>query len=182
MYQKILDEAIIELKETEFPELLEEQTQKTFVRDCTLETDMELLIPDEYVNHITERLNLYKELDSLETEDALILFQERMIDRFGPIPVQTSELFNAVRLRWLAKEIGFEKIILKNRMMTGYFITNPESPYYQSENFTRVLQYVQTNPRLCSMKEGNERLSLTFKTVQTLENGLKVFRTVLGIE
>ncbi|MHC1707790.1 MAG: transcription-repair coupling factor [Bacteroidales bacterium] len=182
MYQKILDEAILELKETEFPELLGEQIEKSYVRDCVLETDMEILIPDDYVNHITERLNLYKELDSIDNEEDLSAFQEKLIDRFGPIPGQTAELFNAVRLRWLAREIGFEKIVLRNSMMTGYFVTNPESPYYQSENFTRVLQYVQTNPRLCSMKEGNEKLSLTFKTSRTLEDGLKVFRTLLGIE
>lgn len=178
MYQKILDEAIMELKETEFPELLEQQKDTTYVKDCTIETDLEILIPDQYVNHTTERLNLYKELDNIESEEALMDFQERMIDRFGPIPPETTGLFNALRLRKLARQIGFEKIILKNKVMTGYFVTNPESPYYQSESFTRILQYVQANPSSCSMKEGHERLSLTFKTVQTLEDGLQLLRKI----
>ncbi len=179
MYQKILDEAILELKETEFPELLENTAENIYVRDCSIETDMEILIPDTYVNHITERLNLYKELDNIEKEEDLLQYQERLIDRFGPVPAETASLFNALRLRWIAKEIGFEKIILKNKNMTGYFISNPESPYYQSENFTRVLNFIQSNPRLCSMKEGNEKLSLTFKNIAVLEDGLAMLRKVI---
>ncbi|MCX6272948.1 MAG: helicase-related protein, partial [Bacteroidetes bacterium] len=178
MYQKILDEAIIELKESDFPELIDQQKAETFIKDCSIETDMEILIPDDYVHHMTERLNLYKELDNIENEERLQEFQERLIDRFGPIPSATAGLFNALRLRWLARNIGFERLILRNNMVTGYFLPNPESSYYQSESFTRVLQYVQANPPTCSMKEGKEKLSLAFKNISNLQEALTVFRKI----
>ncbi len=178
MYQKILDEAILELKETDFPELMESESHKGFVRECTLETDLEVLIPNDYVNHITERLHLYKELDHIEDENGLEAYQERMIDRFGPIPPEVSRLFQAVRLRWVAKEAGFEKLVIRNQMMTGYFIPNPESAYYQSDIFTDILKYVQTHPSRCGMKEGNEKLSLTFRNIPSLQEALEVMRAL----
>ncbi|RLD53415.1 MAG: transcription-repair coupling factor, partial [Bacteroidetes bacterium] len=139
MYHKILDEAILELKETEFKELYKEEAPVEFVRDCQIETDMAILIPDDYVTNITERLSLYKDLDGAESEEELSIFVEHLIDRFGPIPPQTQELVNTIRLRWLAKEIGFEKIYMKNEKLTGYFLSNQESAFYQSGNFSKVL-------------------------------------------
>jgi len=181
MYQKILDEAIFELKQSDFPELAAEEKDAAWVKECSLETDLELLIPPDYVNNTTERLNLYKELDSIPDETQLMQFQEKLIDRFGPVPPPTSGLFNALRMRWLAREAGFEKIVLRNQVMTGYFVPNQESPYYQSDTFSGMLSYVQANPRKCSMKEGNEKLSLTFKNIRNVQEGLAVMREVLGV-
>ena len=176
MYQKILDEAIHELKHSEFSDLYPAETQKDFVRECQMETDLEILIPDDYIANITERLSLYKELDSTETEEALLAFQDRMIDRFGPVPPETQELFNAIRLRRLAKESGMEKLVLRNGVMTGYFVADQESPYFQSDIFTSVLRYVQANPRSCKMKETNGKLSLTFLEVKSVGSGLQKLR------
>lgn len=177
MYQKILDEAILELKETDFKDLYREELQK-FVRDCQIETDMSLLITDDFVTNITERLSLYKELDNIEEELELQQFRLRLIDRFGPVPSQTEELINAIRLRWLGRETGFEKILLKNEKMTGYFISNQESPYYRSEKFTHVLNFVKRNPLRCWMKEGRDKLSLTFEKVKTVENAIRILKDI----
>ena len=178
MYHKILDEAVMELKETEFKDLYKEEIQKDFVRDCQIETDLALLIPDDYVTNITERLSLYKELDNIEEEVELQRFRLRLIDRFGPVPPQTEELINAIRLRWLGREIGFEKILMKMEKLTGYFISNQDSPYYQSERFTSVLRFVQQNPSLCRMKEGKDRLTLTFLKIQTVSRAIEVLKII----
>ncbi len=180
MYQKILDEAMHELKISEFSDLYPEETQKEFVRDCQLETDLEILIPDDYIANITERLSLYKELDNTESEEALLAFQDRMIDRFGPVPQETQELFNAIRLRRLAKELGMEKLVLRNGLMTGYFISDQQSPYFQSDIFTAVLRYVQMNAKGCRMKETGGRLTLTVYNVPTVVDGLGILRKVSG--
>jgi transcription-repair coupling factor (superfamily II helicase) len=176
MYQKILDEAMHELKLAEYSELYKDEMDKEFVRECQIETDLEILIPDNYITNITERLSLYKELDSTETEEALLAFQDQLIDRFGPIPAETQELINAIRLRRLAKSIGIEKLILRNHLMTGYFLSNEASPYYQSEIFTAVLKYVQTHSSTCRMKEGSGKLTVTFQNVRSVSNALKVLR------
>jgi transcription-repair coupling factor (superfamily II helicase) len=165
MYHKILDEAVRELKETEFKEYFNETVDHVFVKDCQIETDLEILIPDEYVNSVQERLSLYKELDNLETEEELDKFREHIIDRFGAIPLQTQELVNTITLRKMARDTGFEKLVLKGNKMIGFFIPNEDSAYYQSEAFTRVLNYVQANPNACKMKEGNKRLTLTWENV-----------------
>jgi transcription-repair coupling factor (superfamily II helicase) len=180
MYHKILDEAILELKETDFKELYKEEAAIEFVRDCQIETDMAILIPDDYVTNITERLSLYKDLDGANSEEELAIFIEHLIDRFGPIPPQTQELVNTIRLRWLAKDIGFEKIFMKNEKLTGYFISNQESAFYQSEKFSRVLQYVQQNPSLCRMREARDKLSLTFYNITTVGKALQVLNGVLN--
>ena len=168
MYQKILDEAILELKETDFKELYKDEIPKDFVRDCLIETDLEILIPDEYLSNITERLSLYKELDNLNNEEELFAFQEKLIDRFGPLPKPTQELINTIRLRWIAKSIGFEKLVLKNSNMLGYFISNQDSPYYQSDSFSYILKFIQENPYYCRMKEGNNKLTLSFENVRNI--------------
>ncbi|MCX6267765.1 MAG: transcription-repair coupling factor [Bacteroidetes bacterium] len=172
MYQKILDEALLELKETEFKDLFPTDTPKSYVRDCVIETDLEILIPDYYITNITERLNLYKELDSLETEENLMKFMERMIDRFGPIPKQTVSLLHTIRLRWLARTIGFEKLVLRNQRLTAYFINNPESAYFQSEQFTAILEFMKLNPAFCKMTEEKNRLFMTFRDVPGINEAL----------
>ena len=184
MYHRILDEAIQELKENEFKGVFEAQEEISFVKDCQIETDLELLIPDDYITNIRERLALYKELDSIETEELLLEFQDKLIDRFGPLPKEASGLMNAVRMRWLAKKVGFEKIILRNRNLTGYFISNQDSAYYQSPEFTAILQFVQSNPGRCRMKEAKERLTLAFNEIHTVFDALEILKDLFeqGIE
>ncbi|MFT7614759.1 MAG: transcription-repair coupling factor (superfamily II helicase), partial [Parvicellaceae bacterium] len=140
MYQKILDEAIQELKETEFKELFKKEVSEgKYVKDCQVETDLELVIPDDYVNNITERLSLYRNLDGVKKEEDLAKFQAELVDRFGEVPEETLSLISTVRLRWLARDIGFEKVILKRNTLIGTFIADQTNPYYQSTKFTRVL-------------------------------------------
>ena len=177
MYQKILNEAIQELKETEFKDMYDE-LQTAFVHDCQIETDMEILIPDDYVSNIAERINLYKELDNYETEEELADFEKELIDRFGPVPESTKELIQALRLRWVGKAIGVEKLVLKQNKLICYFISNQDSLYYQSPLFTKVLKFVQKNPNLCTLKERNGRLSLVFDHVKTIVKALNLMGRV----
>ncbi len=180
MYNQILDEALMELKETEFKDLYKDEIQTEFVKECQIETDLELLIPDNYITQIAERLSLYKELDNTKDEEQLEAFREKLIDRFGSIPKQTQELINTIRLRWIAKEIGFEKLLLKNKRMTGYFISNQESPYYQSEVFGKVLKYVQSNPSKCRMREKNQKLTLAFDNVIKINQAIDYLQPILN--
>ena len=173
-YQKILDEAISELKETEYKELYaEELKKKDYVKDCQIDTDMSILIPDEYIGDIGERLRIYKELDALKSEEALESYILQMKDRFGKIPPQTVELFNTLRIRWIAQKLGIEKIILKKELMICYFVKNRESDFYKSELFMKILIYLQQHSERAKIQEKNEKLSLYLYAV-------KDTRTVLG--
>jgi transcription-repair coupling factor (superfamily II helicase) len=180
MYQKILDEAITELKNDEFKDIFKE-TEQVYVKDCQIETDLELLIPDDYITSISERLSLYKELDAIDDEDHLITFGKRLVDRFGPVPEEVAELMNAIRLRWSAKKIGFEKLVLRNNKMTCYFISNQDSQYYNSTTFTRILQFVQANPRRCSMKEKGKRLTLTMFEIDSVQKAIRELSRILEL-
>ncbi len=155
MYQKILDEAVRELKRTEFRDLFKEEIrqQDDFVSDCSIDTDLEILIPDQYVESITERLSLYTRLDNCETETQLQDFHRELTDRFGPVPPPVEDLFNTVRTRKLAVELGFEKLFLKNEVLKCFFVANPESPYFQSETFNRILLFVQKGTNLAKLKQ-----------------------------
>jgi transcription-repair coupling factor (superfamily II helicase) len=143
-YQKILEEAIQELKETEFKDLFKEELEKerNYVYDVQVDTDVEMLIPDDYINNIQERLNLYTELDKIETEEKLEAFAEMMKDRFGAIPPEVKELFEGVKLRWVCKKLGFERLILKNNKLRCYFISNPQSSFFETDLFKNMLQYI----------------------------------------
>ncbi len=178
MYHKILDEAIAELKETDFKDLYEEEYNKDYVKECQIETDLELLITNEYIQNTTERLSLYKQLDSLETDEELTLFSNQLIDRFGPLPNETKELIDAIILRRLAKETGMEKIILKQNKFIGYFINNQDSPFYQSTSFNKVITYIQTNPRAGQMKENKDKLSITFNGISKISQALDIMRAI----
>ncbi len=170
MYHKILDEAIQELKETEFHDLFpESETETNYVRDCQIDTDLEMRIPDDYISNIAERLGLYKELDDIGTEEKLVAFGEHLRDRFGPVPPQVYELMHTIRLRWKAKHLGFEKIVLKNRTLKCYFISNQESAYYKSHLFSGILKFVQANPRACKLKEDKGKLSLTLLNIDSVK-------------
>jgi transcription-repair coupling factor (superfamily II helicase) len=176
-YQKILNEAIEELKETEFKDLYNEDLDdKEYVKDVTIDSDFELLFPDDYVNNITERLNLYTQLNNIKTKEALKTFENDLIDRFGELPIQVLDLLNSVRIKWISSKVGFEKVIMKHGKLVGYFISDQQSNFYQSKWFTKVLQFVQQNPKICKMKETQTRnglrLLLTFEDIKTIEKAL----------
>ncbi|NJW52236.1 transcription-repair coupling factor [Salinimicrobium oceani] len=181
-YQKILNEAIEELKENEFRDLYQEQEteDKEYVKDTQIDTDFELLFPDDYINNISERLNLYTQLNNLKTEEELQKFESELVDRFGELPAEAEDLLNSVRIKWIASKIGLEKIVMKQGKLIGYFIADQQSRFYQSKAFTRVLQYVQTHPQSCTMKEKKTRsglrLLLTFEKVTSVDKALKVLQ------
>jgi transcription-repair coupling factor (superfamily II helicase) len=182
MYNQILDEAMLELKENEFKDVFKtDHEEKEFVKDCQIETDMEVMIPDRYISNITERLSLYKELDNAKDEEALNKFREKLIDRFGPLPKQTQELINTVQLRWLAKKIGFERLLLKNKRMLGYFIANEESPFYQSKIFSQVLKFIQENSERCKMREKNGKLTLSFENISNINAALLALQRISNV-
>jgi len=186
-YQKILNEAIEELKENEFKELYttEENKPKEFIKEVQIDTDFEVLFPDNYINSITERLNLYNELSTLETDEELQQYEQRLIDRFGELPIQAIDLLDSVRLKWFAKQLGLEKIVLKQKRMIGYFISNQQSEFYQTKAFTKVLTYVQQNSTTCVMKEkqtkGGLRLLITFIKIDSVETALKRLKKVANL-
>ncbi|MEQ9262471.1 MAG: transcription-repair coupling factor [Owenweeksia sp.] len=181
-YQKILAEAIEELKAGEFKDLYaEDQQKKDFVAETLLDTDLEILIPDTYVNKVEERLRLYQTLDSLEKPKELHEFEQALIDRFGPAPEEVYELLNSLRLRWMGKEIGFEKIVLKQERLIGYFVSDPGSPFYQSERFQRVLHFLKDQPK-AQMKERNKKLYLSFSGVKTVDEAIKLLQPLLEKE
>ena len=179
-YQKILDEAILELKENEFKDIFKEELEhKEFVTDCALETDFSLVIPDDYVNEIHERLSLYKKLDTLDTTDEINQFKMELKDRFGDIPKETQELIKTIPLRNYAKKIGFEKVIIKNNKLVGKFISNNES-YFNSAQFSGVLSYVQKHKNNLQLKEKNNQLLLTFGGVSSIEGAVEILKSIVS--
>jgi len=170
-YQKILDEAIRELKRTEFKDLFKEEISKQddFVQDCTIDTDLEILIPDDYVESITERLSLYQRLDNSETEEELLLMAEEMKDRFGDLPQAVNDLFVTVRCRKLAVELGFEKMSLKDETLRCYFINRPDSPYFESQTFQQILSFIQTGTNKAKLKQSGRLFSMIVNNVKSME-------------
>lgn len=182
-YQKILNEALFELRETEYKEMysnthIPQQSTNKFVQDCVIETDMELLFPEYYIESTKERIKMYRELDTIETDADLQEFQEQLKDRFGNIPEETQELIRIVNLRWLAIERGVERIVLKNNSMRVYFISDSESPFYMSSQFTAILEFVQANPRMCNIKEKNNKLSIRFAQIKTVLNAIAILTAI----
>jgi transcription-repair coupling factor (superfamily II helicase) len=182
-YQKILNEAIQELKENEFKSVYDEENEKedkVFVKDAQIDTDFEILFPDDYINSIKERLSLYTKLNKIEDEKGLKDFEKELRDRFGDIPKEARDLINSVRLKWIAASIGLEKLVLKKDKMIGYFLSNQDSGFYNSKRFRDVLQYVQMHPRQCTMKEKQTRnglrLLLTFDNVKSIDRALDLLQ------
>ncbi len=180
-YQKILSEAIEELKENEFKELYQETEDteaKVYVKEVQIDTDFTLLFPDDYINNINERLHLYTELNTVNTTDELIQFERALVDRFGELPTAAVDLLNSIRLKWIAVGIGVEKMVMKRGKLLAYFIANQESSFYQTQAFTRVLHYVQTHPLVCTLKEKKTakglRLLLTFQDIHSVNEALRV--------
>jgi transcription-repair coupling factor (superfamily II helicase) len=175
-YHKILDDAIQELKETEFKELFAEELSKKaklVVPDCVIETDLEILIPDTYINNTSERLQLYATLDSIKDEVSLTRFRDSLKDRFGVLPDPVEQLINSVRLRWIGETLGFEKISLKNEKLRGYFVAGNQE-YFKSEVFGKVLSFVQSHSKRCRLKESGSKLLLTVESILSVENAIEI--------
>ena len=184
-YQKILKEAIQELQENEFKSLFkDEQQESQFTVETQIDTDFEILFPNDYINVIGERLNLYNELATVNTETELIAFQNKLIDRFGTLPKQTVDLLNSVRLKFIAQKMGFEKLVIKKGKMLAYFISNPASSYYQSSIFQSILQKVQQTS-CCQFKEKKtgdvQKLYLVFESITSIEKALKVLQRLISV-
>ena len=183
-YQKILNQAVTELKNDEFAELYSDKEQKAglvggdFVDDCAVESDLEMYFPDSYVPGDSERMLLYRELDNLKTDAELEQYRQRLIDRFGPVPKEGEELMQVVPLRRMGKALGCEKVILKQGRMTIVFPSNPQSPYYRSRAFDAILAYVSANLRRCNLREHNERRSMIVDKVTTVEQAVAVMKAI----
>ncbi|MBF4984116.1 transcription-repair coupling factor, partial [Nonlabens mediterrranea] len=183
-YQKILNEAIEELKENEFKDLYEEDvSDKIHVNDVTIDTEFELLFPDDYINSITERLALYSKLNEVKDEKELDVFKKELEDRFGELPDQANDLLTSIKLKWIAARMGLEKVIMKQNKLIGYFIADQQSDFYQTAAFTKVLQAVQQQPRVLRMKEkqtrGGLRLLLTVDKVKTVDRAFEVLDSII---
>ena len=188
-YQKIMNEAIEELKENEFKDLYPVENDietKEYVKDLQIDTDFELLFSDEYINNISERMNLYNELSAIKNEEELIVFQNKLIDRFGPLPPRANALMNSIRIKWVATRVGIEKLVMKQGKMIGYFVSDQQSDFYQSNRFHKVLQFVQKHASLCKMKEKQTanglRLLLTFDNVKSTRRALELMELLGGKE
>ncbi|MCH6233875.1 transcription-repair coupling factor [Cognataquiflexum rubidum] len=176
MYHKILDEAVQELKENEFAYLFEvdlKEKVEILVQDCVIETDLELLIPESYVSNISERLSLYAKLDNIKKEEELQTFIQSIRDRFGPVPPTVEDLFETVRLRWIAETLGFEKLMLKGGVMKCYFLPSEKEKYFKSETFGKILAYIQKHGKHCKIKEAKNRLILIIEEVKSIEKAKK---------
>lgn len=188
-YQKILAEAVKELKNEEFADLYAEEIKageekisgEEFVDECTVESDLELLFPNEYIPSSSERMLLYRELDKLELDKEVEDFKTRLIDRFGKIPPETEELTRIVPLRRLAKRMGIEKVILKADRMTLYFVSNLESPYYQSKAFGKVIEYMAKYPRNCNLREQNGKRSMVMKEIHDVASAVSVLQEMVSL-
>ena len=184
-YQKILSQAVTELKNDEFQDLYAEEmnegkqiTGDDFIDDCAVESDLEMYFPDNYVPGSSERMLLYRELDNIEKDEDLEAYRQRLIDRFGPVPCQGEELMQVVALRRIGKRLGCEKIILKQERMQMQFVSNPNSMYYQSTAFGKVLNYIGYHPRQCNLKEKNGKRSMVVSDVKSVEQAVKVLREI----
>ncbi len=181
-YQRILNEALLELKETEYKEVFKEEMEQRekadFVADCQVETDEEMRFPEDYIDNIAERMHLYRELDNVEDEDQLQKFETDLIDRFGPLPEAGQRLLQIVRIRRTAKTLGIEKIVFKNQMLYLYFVSNQESIFYQSQVFSGLLLWLQNNPKKAKMKEGREKLYLTLNGIENIKEVQGVIETM----
>lgn len=181
-YQKIMNEAIEELKENEFSDLYDkpDEEEREFVKDIQIDSDFELLFPDAYVNNVSERLNLYNELSQIKDDSALQAYQEHLVDRFGPLPKSAAALLDSIRMKWLATHLGIEKLVLKQGKMLGYFVSDQQSDFYQTNRFTRILEFIQKHPELARMKEKQTpnglRLMLTFENVKSIKKALELLQ------
>jgi len=183
-YQRILKEAMQELKEEEFSELYDgregaakqPEGERLFIQDARIETDMSVMFPDEYISNITEKMKLYRQLNNLNDEEALKAFERMLEDRFGPLPPAAKALTDIVRIRWIAMRLGMERIVLKQDCLRATFISDKNSPFYNSDVFRNLLFYIQKKPLHFQLKEQNEKLTLTVPGIDTVEKALALVR------
>jgi transcription-repair coupling factor (superfamily II helicase) len=181
MYHKILDEAVQELKENEFKELFQKEiSTKVIVPDCIIETDLQILIPEQYISNVSERLSLYSKLDNIKDKESLDKFKSSLIDRFGPLPEEVAELIETVKLRWRAEEIGFEKLTLKNDTLKGYFVSGENEAYFKSEKFGKILTYLQKHPKNGSLKEIKNKLLITFSNIRSIRRAIETLEHLIA--
>ena len=183
-YHKILNEAVDELKNEEFADIYASENSEvaeneTFVSDCQMETDMELMFPAEYISNVSERMNLYRDLDNVKDEAEMQKFQDNLVDRFGPIPEQALNLMSLVHLRWLAIGLGFEKLVLKNERMTAFLIQSQNSPYFNSQVFGNIIDYVVSHPAQCTFK-GSDNRAIVFNGVSCVNDAIAILQTIVG--
>jgi transcription-repair coupling factor (superfamily II helicase) len=184
-YQKILAEAVKELKENEFKELYDNPDKSKgsdFVDDVQIDTDMAIHIPDHYVNNIEERLKLYQRLGAIEQEDELLAFEMELEDRFGPLPKQVMDLIYSVRIKWTAKHIGFSKLIIKSGKLIGHFAAENNSEYYQLPIFSALLSYLKTQPRTVQVKQKNDKLTFVVQNISSLGAVYDVLQNITQLE
>jgi transcription-repair coupling factor (superfamily II helicase) len=180
-YHKILDDAIQELKETEFKHLFADELSekiRLIVQDCVIETDLEILIPETYINNTSERLQLYASLDSIKDELSLEQFSDSLRDRFGPVPDSVVQLINSVRLRWMGEALGFEKISLKNDKLRASFVSGKEE-YFKSDTFGKILKFVQAHARNCKMRDAGGKLTLTIDQILSVTAAIAILEKML---
>ncbi|UBM57493.1 transcription-repair coupling factor [Marinilongibacter aquaticus] len=181
LYHKILDDAVKELKEKEFKSLFEKElaAEEFSVDDCQIETDQEILIPEDYISSISERLSVYNSIDALKDQDELNTFKHSLIDRFGKLPESVKSLFEIVRVRWKAQKLGFEKLTWKNNILKGYFVSSKHEAYYQADKFGLILDFVKLNSKLCSLKQVKDKLILVIKPASSIDEIDRIFGSIL---
>ena len=189
-YQRILNEALIELRESEFKEPSAEEekiitpartgTIKQYVSDFQIDTDLEIMFPDEYISNISERIRLYKELNEIDSDDSLILFEKKLIDRFGNIPAPAEALLDIVRIKWIAVKLGMEKILLKNNLLIANFVSDPGSQFYHSTLFVSIMNYVNRKQKQMHMKQKASKLSLTVSDVKSVKSAIRILSEILA--
>ena len=190
-YQRILNEAMAELKETELIEIsaegemvnlsVKDEKSKSYVSDFQIDTDLEIMFPDEYVSNISERIRLYKELNDIETEESLLVFENKLKDRFGAIPLPVVALLDIVRIKWIAVKLGIEKILLKNNLLIANFISDPNSVFYRSSLFVSIMNYVNQNSRQMKVRQKESKLSLTVSDVESVKSAIQILKNILEV-
>jgi transcription-repair coupling factor (superfamily II helicase) len=189
-YQRILNEALLELRESEFIEpsadgkiaarAVKHESNKPFVSDFQIDTDLEIMFPDEYISNISERIRLYKELNEIDTDDALTLFEKKLVDRFGTIPPPAEALLDIVRIKWIAVKLGIEKILLKNNLLITNFVSDPKSQFYRSALFVSIMTYVNKKSQRMKVKQNASKLSLTISDVKSVKSAIQILSDILA--
>jgi transcription-repair coupling factor (superfamily II helicase) len=189
-YQRILNEALIELRDAEYREPSDEEEKvtapvktgpaKPYVPDFQIDTDLEIMFPDEYISNISERIRLYKELNEIESDEVLVAFEKKLIDRFGNIPPPAEALLDIVRIKWIAVKLGIEKIFLKNNLLIANFVSDHNSQFYRSALFVSIMNYVNSKPRHMSMKQKAYKLSLTINEVKSVKSAIRILNEILN--
>jgi transcription-repair coupling factor (superfamily II helicase) len=188
-YQRILNEAMLELRESELIEVPDGEEnikepvkiigEKHYVSDFQIDTDLEIMFPDEYISNISERIRLYKELNEIANEEELVKFENKIIDRFGPIPPPAMALLDIVRMKWIAVKLGIEKIFLKNNLLIAYFVSDPGSGFYRSSLFLSIMSHINRHPEIMKVKQKDAKLTLTITDISSVKLAIDILNDFL---